>query len=119
MCELVEGCATEIKSGWRPLFGALRAVKLQLTASEEVNEARQRHIGAVLDVFEVFLNTDNVWVFANAAVDCILCLLKYVKGPGNTNLTRIITSYFTDVLLLVFCMVNIMEWDLTLMLSVI
>ncbi len=49
---------------------------------EEVNEARQRHVAAVLDVFEVFLNTDNPLVFANAAVDCILCLLKYVRGPG-------------------------------------
>ena len=82
ICELVEACTSEIKSGWRPLFGALRAVKIEYTVSEEVNESRQRHIAAVLDVFEVFLNTDNVLVFANAAVDCILCLLKYVRGPG-------------------------------------
>ena len=75
----------EIKSGWRPLFGALRAVKIEYTTNEEVNEARQRHVAAVLDVFEVFLNTDNVLVFANAAVDCILCLLKYVRGPGKLH----------------------------------
>ena len=86
ICELVEACATEIKSGWRPLFGALRAVKIEYTAMEEVNEARQRHVAAVLDVFEVFLNTDNPLVFANAAVDCILCLVKYVKGPGKCSI---------------------------------
>ena len=57
-------------------------MKIEYTAMEEVNEARQRHVAAVLDVFEVFLNTDNPFVFSNAAVDCILCLLKYVKGPG-------------------------------------
>ncbi|ELT87809.1 hypothetical protein CAPTEDRAFT_215541 [Capitella teleta] len=83
ICELVEACTTEIKSGWRPLFGALRAVKIEYTADEAVNEARQRHVAAVLDVFDVFLNTDNVLVFANAAIDCILCLLKYVRGPGE------------------------------------
>ena len=50
---------------------------------EDVNEARQRHIEAVLEVFDVFLNSDNIVVFAYAAVDCVLCLLKYVKGPGT------------------------------------
>ncbi|KAJ8315611.1 hypothetical protein KUTeg_007761 [Tegillarca granosa] len=83
ICELVEACTADIRSGWRPLFGALRAVKIEYTTNEEVNEARQRHIAAVLDVFEVYLNTDNILVFANAAVDCILCLLKYVRGPGE------------------------------------
>ncbi|KAK3098836.1 hypothetical protein FSP39_023524 [Pinctada imbricata] len=82
ICELVEACTADIKSGWRPLFGALRAVKIEYTTNEEVNEARQRHIAAVLDVFDVYLNTDNVLVFANATVDCILCLLKYVRGSG-------------------------------------
>lgn len=83
ICELVEACTTNIKSGWKPLFGALRAVKIQYTTNEQVNEARQRHIFAVLDVFNVFLDTDNIAVFANAAIDCILCLLKYVRGPGK------------------------------------
>lgn len=82
ICELVEACTADIKSGWRPLFGALRAVKIEYTANEEVNEARQRHVAAVLDVFEVYLATDNILVFANATVDCILCLLKYIRGPG-------------------------------------
>lgn len=82
ICELVEACASNIRSGWKPLFGALRAVKIEYTTNEEVNECRQQHVAAVLDVFNVFLAVDNVVVFANAAVDCILCLLKYVRGPG-------------------------------------
>ncbi|KAL5009933.1 hypothetical protein ScPMuIL_012238 [Solemya velum] len=83
ICELVEACAAKIRSGWRPLFGALRAVKVEYTANEAINEARQHHIAAVLDVFDVYLNTDNILVFANATVDCILCLLKYVRGSGE------------------------------------
>lgn len=67
---------------------------------EEVNEDRQRHIAAVLDVFNVFLNTDNTMVFANAAVDCILCLLKYVKGPGEIESFWLIVNMF---LLKSFC----------------
>lgn len=80
---MVEACTADLKSGWRPLFGALRAVKIEHSPDEEINEVRQRHVAAVLDVFEVFLNTDNIFVFANATVDCILCLLKYVRGPGR------------------------------------
>ena len=58
-------------------------MRIEYTTIEEVNEARQRHVEAVLDVFDVYLNTDNILVFANATVDCILCLLKYVRGPGE------------------------------------
>ena len=87
----MEVSAAEIRSGWRPLFGALRAVRIEYTTIEEVNEARQRHVEAVLDVFDVYLNTDNILVFANATVDCILCLLKYVRGPGKGSLKN---TYF-------------------------
>ena len=89
VCELVEACTADLKSGWRPLFGALRAVKIEHSPDDEINEIRQRHVSAVLDVFEVFLNTDNILVFANATVDCILCLLKYVRGPGENYLVHL------------------------------
>lgn len=37
----------------------------------------------VFDVFEAFLNTDNIQVFANAATSYIMCLMKFVKGLGK------------------------------------
>ena len=86
ICEFVEGCTTEIRSGWRPLFGALRAVRPSVVSQptqENINGEiglSSNHIRAVLDVFEAFLNTENILVFANAAVDCVLCLLKHIKG---------------------------------------
>lgn len=58
----------EIRSGWRPLFNTLRAA----------NNSSQ--YSAILEIFKVFLNTDNTLVFANAALDCILCLLSHIKG---------------------------------------
>ncbi|XP_042241028.1 brefeldin A-inhibited guanine nucleotide-exchange protein 3-like isoform X2 [Homarus americanus] len=95
ICEFVESCTPEIRSGWRPLFGALRCVRPPsilptpsgpnsvtgcgtIASRESVG-----HLHVVRDVFEAFLATDNVLVFANAALDCILCLLKHVKGSGE------------------------------------
>ena len=79
------------------MFGALRAVKIEYTANEEVNEARQRHVAAVLDVFEVYLATDNILVFANATVDCILCLLKYIRGPGMCHNSYVKVQVTPDI----------------------
>lgn len=46
----------------------------------------------VFDVFEAFLNTDSIQVFANAATSYIMCLMKFVKGLGKY-------SYFPFILL--------------------
>lgn len=68
ICEFVETNRMEIRSGWRPLFNTLRAA----------NNSNQ--YSAILEIFKVFLGTDNTLVFANAALDCILCLLSHIKG---------------------------------------
>lgn len=77
ICEFVETNRTEIRSGWRPLFGALRVASVG--NSDSVESA------PLLEVFRVFLSTDNTLVFANAALDCILCLLKHVRGIGDAD----------------------------------
>uniref|UniRef100_S4RKN0 Mon2/Sec7/BIG1-like HDS domain-containing protein n=1 Tax=Petromyzon marinus TaxID=7757 RepID=S4RKN0_PETMA len=84
--ELVEACASRIQSGWRPLFGALRTVHASRPDAKEylIGEYTMGKSRApVFDVFEAFLSTDSVQVFANAAVDCILCLIKFVQGLGE------------------------------------
>ncbi|XP_048478641.1 brefeldin A-inhibited guanine nucleotide-exchange protein 3 [Plutella xylostella] len=68
ICEFVETNRMEIRSGWRPLFNTLRAAH------------NSNHYSAILEIFKVFLSTDNTLVFANAALDCILCLLSHIKG---------------------------------------
>ncbi|XP_011297452.1 brefeldin A-inhibited guanine nucleotide-exchange protein 3 isoform X2 [Fopius arisanus] len=77
ICEFVETNRTEIRSGWRPLFAALRVASVG--NSDAVESA------PLLEVFRVFLSTDNTLVFANAALDCILCLLMHVRGSGETE----------------------------------
>ncbi|XP_025156562.1 brefeldin A-inhibited guanine nucleotide-exchange protein 3 isoform X2 [Harpegnathos saltator] len=77
ICEFVETNRTEIRSGWRPLFGALRVASVG--NSDSVESA------PLLEVFRVFLSTDNTLVFANAALDCILCLLRHVRGIGDND----------------------------------
>ncbi|XP_019715686.1 brefeldin A-inhibited guanine nucleotide-exchange protein 3 isoform X4 [Hippocampus comes] len=86
--ELVEMCSPRILSGWRPLFSALRTAhgakmeaKDYLLAEYEAGKRR----APVFDVFEAFINTDNIQVFANAATDYIMCLMKFVKGLGELD----------------------------------
>lgn len=77
--EIVEAHRTEIRSGWRPLFGTLRNAR-----------NRPLNIANITDIFRVFLDSDNTLVFANAGLDCILCLLSYLEisgGNGNLNHT--------------------------------
>lgn len=74
----MEANRTEICSGWRPLFGTLRVANSKHNAN------------AILEVFKVFLSTDNTLVFANAALDYILCLLSHIRhadydAPSEPN----------------------------------
>ncbi|NWR75042.1 BIG3 protein, partial [Centropus unirufus] len=87
--ELVEMCSTQIQSGWRPLFSALETVH-----SSNKSEVKEYLVGEysigkrqapVFDVFEAFLNTDTIQVFANAATSYIMCLMKFVKGLGEVD----------------------------------
>uniref|UniRef100_A0A3P9MCI2 ARFGEF family member 3 n=1 Tax=Oryzias latipes TaxID=8090 RepID=A0A3P9MCI2_ORYLA len=80
--ELVEMCSPQILSGWRPLFSALRTVHGSKTETKDylLGEYSMKSQAPVFDVFEAFINTDNIQVFANAATDYIMCLMKFVKG---------------------------------------
>lgn len=40
---------------------------------------------AILDVFRIFLSTDNTLVFANAALDYIMCLLSHIKNTSEDS----------------------------------
>ncbi|XP_005211050.1 brefeldin A-inhibited guanine nucleotide-exchange protein 3 isoform X2 [Bos taurus] len=91
--ELVEVCSAQIQSGWRPLFSALETVH-----SGNKSEVKEYLVGdysmgkgqaPVFDVFEAFLNTDNIQVFANAATSYIMCLMKFVKGLGEVDCKEI------------------------------
>uniref|UniRef100_A0A8I4A439 ARFGEF family member 3 n=1 Tax=Callithrix jacchus TaxID=9483 RepID=A0A8I4A439_CALJA len=91
--ELVEVCSTQIQSGWRPLFSALETVH-----GGNKSEVKEYLVGdysmgkgqaPVFDVFEAFLNTDNIQVFANAATSYIMCLMKFVKGLGEVDCKEI------------------------------
>ncbi|KAA8583468.1 hypothetical protein FQN60_014676 [Etheostoma spectabile] len=87
--ELVEMCSPQILSGWRPLFSALRTVHSSKTDTKDYllgEYSMGKSQAPVFDVFEAFINTDNIQVFANAATDYIMCLLKFVKGLDSNSL---------------------------------
>ncbi|XP_028845073.1 brefeldin A-inhibited guanine nucleotide-exchange protein 3 isoform X2 [Denticeps clupeoides] len=90
--ELVEMCSPQIQSGWRPLFSALRTVHGSKTDMKDylIGEySMGKSQAPVFDVFEAFINTDNIQVFANAATDYIMCLMKFVKGLGEVDYKEI------------------------------
>ncbi|XP_013116379.2 brefeldin A-inhibited guanine nucleotide-exchange protein 3 [Stomoxys calcitrans] len=74
--EIVEAHRTEIRSGWRPLFGTLRNARSRMLSTSNI-----------IDIFRVFLDSDNTLVFANAGLDCILCLLSFLEVPGSGSST--------------------------------
>lgn len=51
------------------MFGTLR-----------VANTSNNNAAAISEVFKIFLSTDNTLVFANAALDYILCLLTHIRG---------------------------------------
>uniref|UniRef100_A0A6I8SXD3 ARFGEF family member 3 n=1 Tax=Xenopus tropicalis TaxID=8364 RepID=A0A6I8SXD3_XENTR len=86
--ELVEMCSGQIQSGWRPLFSSLETVHCNKSDIKEYlvgNYTMGKRQAPVFDVFEAFLNTGNIQVFANAATDYIMCLMKFVKGLGEVE----------------------------------
>ncbi|XP_067092616.1 brefeldin A-inhibited guanine nucleotide-exchange protein 3 [Osmerus mordax] len=90
--EVVEMCSPLILSGWRPLFSALRTVHGNKTDTKDylIGEySMGKSQAPVFDVFEAFINTDNIQVFANAATDYIMCLMKFVKGLGEVDYKEI------------------------------
>uniref|UniRef100_A0A674CM92 ARFGEF family member 3 n=1 Tax=Salmo trutta TaxID=8032 RepID=A0A674CM92_SALTR len=88
--ELVEMCSPQIQSGWRPLFSALRTVHGTDMKDYLIGEySMGKSQAPVFDVFEAFINTDNIQVFANAATDYIMCLIKFVKGLGEVDYKEI------------------------------
>ncbi|XP_028324030.1 LOW QUALITY PROTEIN: brefeldin A-inhibited guanine nucleotide-exchange protein 3 [Gouania willdenowi] len=90
--ELVEVCSPQILSGWRPLFSALRTVHGGKSDTKDYlhsDYTTGKCQPPVFDVFEAFINTDNIQVFANAATDYIMCLMKFVKGLGEVDYKEI------------------------------
>uniref|UniRef100_UPI0037E7E0FC brefeldin A-inhibited guanine nucleotide-exchange protein 3 n=1 Tax=Semicossyphus pulcher TaxID=241346 RepID=UPI0037E7E0FC len=90
--ELVEMCSPQILSGWRPLFSALRTVHSSKTDTKDYllgEYSMGKSQAPVFDVFEAFINTDNIQVFANAVTDYIMCLMKFVKGLGEVDYKEI------------------------------
>jgi len=79
LCQLVETHLSSIKSGWRPIFAALRNMPVysrKLTDLVEPDHTPQQ----ILDILSAFLTNKNSSVFAAAAVQCIQTLLKFVRG---------------------------------------
>jgi brefeldin A-inhibited guanine nucleotide-exchange protein 3 len=81
ICDLVEGSAAEIHSGWQSVFGALRAVKQVSKDTTDRKQDRSNGIqDAVLEVVAAVLNHRDPAVFSQAAIPCVQCLIKLLSN---------------------------------------
>ena len=80
LCELVECWSSEIRSGWRPLFACMRRWPPS-TSGEQSASASETHLATVRGILAAFIQhaQANPLIFANAAMDAILCLIHYLK----------------------------------------
>ncbi|CAG0916914.1 unnamed protein product [Notodromas monacha] len=103
ICEFIECYGPEVRSGWRPLFGALRAVKLSSDFESASNGSISGVDKVLCDVFSAFFGAESPQVVANAMLDGILCLMKHVtrdnEGEGFNALdcldrcSELLTTY--------------------------
>lgn len=87
LCELVECWGGEIRSGWRPLFACLRRWPPPAQEPSEMDHVGSQRIHAenvstVKEVLAAFVHqaAGQPLVFANAAMDAVLCQLHYLKS---------------------------------------
>lgn len=91
LCELVECWSGEIRSGWRPLFACLCRWPPPAQEPLESCSSNQRihaeNIATVKEVLAAFVHqgASQPLVFANAAMDAILCQLHYLKSYSNIH----------------------------------
>lgn len=85
LCELVECWSGEIRSGWRPLFACLRRWPPPPQGPADICSSNRlihsENISTVKEVLAAFVQQGggNPLIFANAAMDAILCQLHYLK----------------------------------------
>ncbi|KAK0427959.1 hypothetical protein QR680_010511 [Steinernema hermaphroditum] len=79
----------KIGSGWRPLFGALKAIRTSPlnNNSESIRDAS--HLSSVhatvLDVFSTFLDIRNPNILSLTMYECINCLLHYLQATASDS----------------------------------
>lgn len=84
--ELVEGFSSSIKSGWCSLFGALRNTQIHSRRFVEGFDDVNQRQALLFNIIDSFISTKSNSVFASAAIECILCLLKFLRGHENAHL---------------------------------
>lgn len=80
LAELINIHSSSIKSGWRPVFRAIRSVRSYHRREEFESYETDTRSSPVLSIVSAFLLNKNPAVFGAAAVECIQSLLDFVRG---------------------------------------
>ncbi|EJW73805.1 hypothetical protein WUBG_15287 [Wuchereria bancrofti] len=86
LATFVHSHANMIGSGWRPLFSALKALRIENHSESENNAGDIIAISSVqatvLDIFSAYLNIKNTNILIATALDYIACVLQYLHSTG-------------------------------------
>ncbi|OQV24338.1 Brefeldin A-inhibited guanine nucleotide-exchange protein 3 [Hypsibius exemplaris] len=79
LCNLVETSKSDIRSGWKSLFCTVRGIQIDGKSGNLLQ--------AVSDVYEAFLNSDNVRIFSSSLWECIQSLVKLYRTALDLSTT--------------------------------
>uniref|UniRef100_A0A8L7TFT1 DUF1981 domain-containing protein n=1 Tax=Brugia malayi TaxID=6279 RepID=A0A8L7TFT1_BRUMA len=86
LATFVHSHADMIGSGWRPLFSALKALRIENHSESDNNAGDITAISSVqatiLDIFSAYLNIKNTNILISTALDYIACVLQYLHSTG-------------------------------------
>uniref|UniRef100_A0A158Q8G4 DUF1981 domain-containing protein n=1 Tax=Elaeophora elaphi TaxID=1147741 RepID=A0A158Q8G4_9BILA len=99
LATFVHSHANMIGSGWRPLFSALKALRIEDHADAENNAGDATIVSSVqatvLDIFSAYLNIKNTSILITTALDYITCVLQYLHSTGSEKESMIPSSNVT------------------------
>ncbi|KAL3997839.1 hypothetical protein ACH3XW_12555 [Acanthocheilonema viteae] len=99
LATFVHSHANMIGSGWRSLFSALKALRIEDHAESENNAGDVTIVSSVqatvLDIFSAYLNIKNTNILITTALDYITCVLQYLHSTGSEKESMIPSSSVT------------------------
>ncbi|EDV24575.1 uncharacterized protein TRIADDRAFT_56511 [Trichoplax adhaerens] len=78
--ELTEMYVTNVRSGWKPVFSTLRSVRIfdEQHDGYLMIKTSDQQSSPVFEIIASFFNNEDHCIYANAAVECTLCLIKFL-----------------------------------------
>uniref|UniRef100_A0A7E4VEJ0 DUF1981 domain-containing protein n=1 Tax=Panagrellus redivivus TaxID=6233 RepID=A0A7E4VEJ0_PANRE len=89
LTSFVQDRSTQLGSGWKPIFGAIKAIRIGTSAPGQQNVVH----GAALDLLKKYFELDNAKVFVPTALEAISCVSHYLQATAEGNCDEMSEEY--------------------------